>query len=220
MGCRFDIVTPLHKQTKRQYLARMIDEKVACMRIAKQYDCNYWDGNRRYGYGGYHYDGRWQVVAERIISAYQLKENSKILDIGCGKAYLLYEFSKLLPKAELTGIDISSYALANAKSEIKNSLLQLRAQESYPFKFNEFDLVLSINTLHNLEIFDLKTALNEISRVGRQQYICVESYRNEQELFNLQCWALTCESFYSAKSWEWILNEFEYIGDFEFIFFE
>jgi ubiquinone/menaquinone biosynthesis C-methylase UbiE len=198
----------------------MIDEKVRCMRIAKKYDGNYWDGDRRYGYGGYHYDGRWRAVAKRLIESYRLKEDSKILDVGCGKAYLLYEFSKLLPGAELVGIDMSSYALADAKPEIKDKLLLLKAQESYPFKSCEFDLVLSINTLHNLEIFELKKALQEISRVGRKQYICVESYRDEQELFNLQCWALTCASFYSAESWEWVLNEFGYIGDFELIFFE
>ena len=48
----------------------------------------------------------------------------------------------------------------------------------------------------------------------------VESYRNELELFNLQCWALTCQSFFSKEEWIWIFKEFKYKRHFEFIYFE
>src|SRR5499433_2470340 len=102
MGRLLEIVTPLHKATKRDYLGRMTDSKVECMIKAKEYEFDYWDGNRRYGYGGYRFiEGRWTPVAQQLIDIYGLKRDAKILDVGCGKAYLLYELKKLLPDAEI-----------------------------------------------------------------------------------------------------------------------
>ena len=220
MGKMLNIVSLLHRKTKRDYIGRMTDNKVECMKIARRYDKSYWDGDRRYGYGGYKYDGRWLDVAKKLIETYNLKENAKILDVGCGKGFLLYEFKKLLPKSKIVGFDISKYAIENAKEEIKTNLLIHRAQDAYNFKDKEFDLVVSITTLHNLEIFDLKSALNEIDRVGKNKYIVVESYRNEEELFNLECWALTAKAFFSTEEWTWLFNYLGYTGDYEFIYFE
>jgi SAM-dependent methyltransferase len=220
MGDLLNIVTALHKKTKRNYLERMTDDKVACSKIARNYGKEYWDGNRRFGYGGYKYDGRWETVARKLIERYKLPENASILDVGCGKGYLLYEFQKLLPQAKLKGFDISKYAVENAKEEIKTKLFVHRAQDPYPFKDKEFDLVISITTLHNLYANELKQALQEMERVGRNKYIVVESYRNEEELFNLQCWALTCNSFFTPDEWGWLFKEFGYTGDYEFIYFE
>ncbi len=220
MGKLLNIVTPLHKKTSRDYLQRMVNNKVDCSLVAREYSEPYWDGDRKYGYGGYKYDGRWEIVARKLIEEYKLSDNASILDVGCGKAYLLYEFTKLLPKCRVTGIDISEYALENAKPEIKKKLSKLKAQDKYPFKNNQFDLVISITTLHNLYIDELKTALSQIERVGKNKYVLVESYRDVKELFNLQCWALTCESFFNNKEWVWLFNEYGYTGDYEFIYFE
>ena len=220
MGRLLNVVTLLHKKTKRDYINRMTDNKVECMKIAKKYGRDYWDGDRRYGYGGYKYDGRWEVVAKKLIEIYNLPENAKILDVGCGKGFLLYEFKKLLPKCKVIGFDISEYAIKNAKEEVKSNLFVHKAEDSYRFSEKEFDLVISITTLHNLKIRDLKSALNEIERVGKNKLVVVESYRNEEELFNLECWALTAQSFFSTDEWIWIYNHFGYNGDYEFIYFE
>ena len=221
MGKFREIVTTLHQSTKRNYLARMQDDKVHCMHKAKEYEGDYWDGERRYGYGGYKYlPGRWNPVANTLIDIYRLKSGSKVLDIGCGKGFLLYELKLLLPELEVCGLDISEHGLTHAKEEVLPYLLRHKAQDPLPFKNNEFDLVISLGTLHNLRIFELKQALEEIERVGKQGYIMIESYRNEQELFNLQCWALTCESFFDHEEWPWIYEHFGYIGDYEFIYFE
>ncbi|WP_419786638.1 class I SAM-dependent methyltransferase [Pseudodesulfovibrio sp.] len=218
MGQLRNFVTPKHTSTSREYLPRMMDDKVHCMLKAKEYESDYWDGDRRYGYGGYSYRaGYWTPVAEALINAYGLKPGAKILDVGCGKAYLLYELHLL--GMDVRGFDISRHGLNDAMEPIRDRLFLHKAQEPYPFEDNEFDLVISINSLHNLEIFDLKTALGEIERVGRQGYVCMESYRNEQEQFNLQCWALTCESFFGKQAWEWLFKEFGYTGDYEFIYF-
>lgn len=220
MGKLLNVITQMHKRTSRNYIARMNDEKVDCMLKAKQYEYDYWDGSRRTGFGGYNYDGRWKPVAETLIKTYSLGPTSKILDVGCGKAHILYEIMKLLPEAEVHGFDISKHGLATAPEEIRSRLFEHKAQAPYPFKDKSFDLVMCIGVLQNLKIFDLKTAFAEIERVGKQKFAMLESYRNEQELFNLQCWALTAESFFDQEEWIWLMEHFGYTGDYEFIYME
>ncbi|MBT7558251.1 class I SAM-dependent methyltransferase [Candidatus Woesearchaeota archaeon] len=221
MGKLRNIVTPLHESTKRDYLARMINDKVHCMKVAKQYGKDYWDGDRRYGYGGYKYmPGRWKPVAEELIKIYNLKSGSKVLDIGCGKGYLLYEIKLIIPDLDITGVDSSDYGLENAKEEMKPFIYKHKAEVKLPYEDKEFDLVISLGTFHNLRLPELKIALSEMERVGKKGYIMLESYRNEEELFNLQCWALTAESFFDEDEWVWLYNNFGYTGDYEFIYFE
>ncbi|MBR9691997.1 class I SAM-dependent methyltransferase [Candidatus Woesearchaeota archaeon] len=221
MGELLNIITSLHTKTSRDYISRMNDDKVKCMKIAKKYDKDYWDGDRKYGYGGYKYmPGRWEPVARKLIERYKLTNDSKILDVGCGKAFLLFEIKKILPEIKVVGFDISRRAIDDAKEEIKKDLFVHKAQEIYLYEDNEFDLVISINTLHNLKIFDLKKALQEMERVAKNKYLVVESYRNEEEFFNLECWALTAEAFFSPEEWTWLFDEFGFSGDYEFIYFE
>ena len=194
MGRMLEIVTPLHKATKRDYLARMNDDKVHCMVKAKEYELDYWDGDRRYGYGGYKFiEGRWKPVAQALIDVYGLKNGSSVLDVGCGKAFLLYEMKKILPDLRIAGFDISKHGLADARDNIKPSLFRYRAQDRYPYGDGAFDLVISLGCFHNLKLFELQTAVAEVERVGKNKYIMVEGYRDELEQFNLECWALTAE---------------------------
>lgn len=218
---KVDFVTRLHTSTKRDYLERVVQhDKAECVVVAKQYGEDYWDGDRKYGFGGYHYDGRWRPVAEAMANHYGLKSGDSILDVGCGKAFLLYEFTQVVPGVKVTGMDISEYAIANAKEEVRPFLRTANAVD-LPYGDKSFDLVISLGTLHNLLIYDLRKAVKEIQRVGKQdRYISVESYRNEREKVNLLYWQLTCESFYSPEEWEWFYNDCGYTGDFEFIYFE
>jgi len=216
-----NFITPLHLQTKRDYLARMNDDKVYCMSIAKKFDQEYWDGDRRFGYGGYKYiPGRWKPVANALIETYNLKAGSKILDVGCGKGFLLYEMLLIEPSLEVKGFDISAYGLKCAPTEIKNNLFVFNAKDPYPFKNNEFDLVISLGALHNLNYLGIKNALKEIERISKESYLMVESFRNELELFNLQCWALTCETFLENTQWLAFFEDIGFKGDYEFIYFE
>lgn len=216
-----DFLSPLHKATKRDYLARMLEHpKADAIERAKKYDFDYWDGDRKLGYGGYHYDGRWRVVSDAVCKHYDLKPGDKVLDVGCGKGFLLYEFTQSIPDVAITGIDISAYAIEHAKEEVR-PFLQIGDAVDLPFEDNSFDMVVSLNTLHNLYCYDLEKALMEIERVGKSnKYIVVESYRNEQEKVNMMCWVLTGECFFSPKEWEWWFEKCGYTGDHSFIYFE
>jgi len=217
---KLNLISKLHNSTKRDYLSRMINKKVFCMKEAKKFGQKYWDGNRKFGYGGYKYiPGRWTNVARKLIKKYNLKSGSRVLDVGCGKGFLLYEMLKLQPDLIIYGFDISNYALKRIK-RIKNlRVFKHKAEKNFPFKKNSFDLVISLATLHNLKLFDLTNSIKEIERVGKKKYIMVESFENDKQLFNLQCWALTCQTFLSVKEWIWLYKKIKYTGDYEFIFF-
>lgn len=231
-----NLVTPLHQKTERDYLKRMTDDKVHCMGVAKEYGKDYWDGDRRYGYGGYRYiPGYWKPVAEALIRRYGLDRitelrtdvdgNSRfsiraprILDVGCGKGFLLAELCGLLPGADLVGFDTSKTGLDCAPPGI--NVGTHNARDPFPCGDDYFDLVISINALHNLKNYEREAAFGEIQRVGRNAFVCVESYRNDREQFNLQCWALTCAAFMAPTEWIWEMRQFGYTGDYEFIYFE
>ena len=218
---QIDFLSSVHKSTKRDYLQRVNEfPKAEAMKRAKLFDYDYWDGDRKFGYGGYKYDGRWQKVAKAMADHYGLKAGDRILDVGCGKGFLLYDFTQVVPGIEVTGIDISKYAIDNSKEEVRR-YLKVGNAILLPFKDKSFDLVISLNTLHNLYCYDLVKALKEIERVGKKnKYIVVESYRNPEEKVNLLYWVLTGESYFSPDEWKWFYDLSGYKGDYSFIYFE
>jgi len=219
---RIDFIQSLHSSTKRDYVGRVVQhDKAECARVAKQFGADYWDGERCHGYGGYRYDGRWRPVAQAMVDHYGLTAGDRILDVGCGKGFLLYEFTQIIPGVVVSGLDISSYGIENAKEEIRDSL-QVGHARHLPYADDSFDFVVSLGTLHNLPINDVMSSVAEIQRVGKNssKYIMVESYRDEREKANLLYWQLTCESFHSPEAWKWIYEQSGYDGDYGFIFFE
>jgi len=218
-----DFLSTVHKSTKRDYLARVNDPefpKAKAAKLAKEWAFDYWDGDRRINYGGYRNDGRWLKVAKAMADYYGLKAGDSILDIGCGKGFLLESFRDVIAGVEVQGIDISRYAIDHAPEDLKPRL-QVGVASSLPFPDKSFDLVVSINTLHNLHCYDLDKALREIERVARRhRYLCVESYRTEEEKANLLYWQATCEAFNTPEEWDWWFRTTGYSGDHSFIYFE
>ncbi len=216
-----DFISGIHKSTKRDYVQRVVEfDKAACAQISKKFGKDYFDGERQYGYGGYKYDGRWRPFAEKLIDHYGLKTGDKILDIGCAKGFLVHDFRQALPGLEAIGLDVSDYAIANAMPDVK-PFLRVGTAAELPYPDHHFDLVVSVNTLHNLYLADLFKSLREIERVGRRhKFIVLDSYRNEREKVNLMYWQLTCECLFTPAEWEWIFQQAGYSGDWDFVCFE
>ena len=215
-----DLISQIHGSTKRDYLARVVEfDKAEAAEVAKRFDFDYFDGDRKYGYGGYRYDGRWRPFARTLAEHYGIGAGSRVLDIGCGKGFLIHDFLLEAPGVEVAGVDISAYAIDHAMEEVK-SFVQVANATELPFETGTFDLVVSINTLHNLRLPELARALAEMERVGRRaRYIVVDGYRNEREKVNLLYWQLTCESILSPEAWQWLFDQAGYSGDFACIFF-
>ena len=195
--------------TKRKF------NKKNAVSIAKKFDKEYFDGVRNYGYGGYKYDGRWVPVAKKIINKYNLSNGSKVLDIGCAKAYLLQDLKKECKGLEVYGLDISEYAISKVSKSIKDNV-QVGNAKSLPFKNNFFDCTLCINVIHNLKIKECKQAISEIIRVTKNNntFIQVDAYRNEIEEKLFLDWVLTAETYGKPEFWLKIFKELNYYGDY------
>ena len=179
--------------------------------IARQFGQEFFDGDRLYGYGGYSYHPRfWQGTVKRFRDYYHLAEDARILDVGCAKGYMLHDFKVLMPNLTVAGIDISQYAIEQAIESVRPYLRIGNARE-LPFKDNSFDLVISINTIHNLPLEDCKQALREIQRVSRKHaFITVDAWRNEAEQERMNKWNVTALTCMDVETWEKLLAQVGY----------
>ena len=215
-----DFISQIHRSTKRDYLARVLEyDKAEAAEIARHFDREYFDGDRKFGYGGYRYDGRWRPFARTLADHYGLTPGGHVLDIGCGKGFLLHDFRIEVPGVEIAGVDVSTYAIENAMEDVR-PFVRVADATTLPYPDKSFDLVVSVNTLHNLRLPELARALKEMERVGRGgKYIVVDGYRTEREKVNLMYWQLTCESLMAPEAWQWVFDQVGYTGDFACVFF-
>ena len=201
-------------KTKRNIQKRLDSKDPKIIKEAKKFDYLYWDGPREYGYGGYNYDGRWRSVAKDIISFYSLKSGMKVLDIGCGKGFLVKDLILECPGLDAIGVDISKYALFNCEDEVIGKLHYGNAKELL-FPSNSFDLVISINTIHNLSKKNVISALKEIVRVSKgKAFVQVDSYLNETQKEIFESWVLTAKFHDYPEGWKNIFKKANYKGDY------
>jgi len=214
MGIEIDLLKNYPK-TKRDLKQRADSKTEADRTIARQFGKEFFDGDRKHGYGGFNYMSRfWQPVIPTFIKHFNLNENSKVLDVGCAKGFMLFDMKEAIPNITIEGIDISSYAIENAKEEIKQFLRVGNAKE-LPYEDNSFDVVISINTIHNLEKKECAKALQEIQRVSREKsFITVDAYRNEEEKEAMYAWNLTAKTIMSVDEWIAFFEEVGYTGDY------
>ena len=203
-----------HPKAKRDYDKRALEKTPEVIATAKRFDREFFDGDRKVGYGGYKYDGRWKSVAERMRDRYHLPDTAAILDIGCAKGFLLHDFKELMPQCTVAGVDVSEYAIENAVPSVK-PFLKIASAEKLPYPDKSFDLVISINSIHNLPLERLKTALKEIQRVCKgNSYITIDAWRNDRERENLFKWVLTAETMMHVDDWKKLFAEVGYTGDY------
>ena len=203
-----------YPKSKRDPDQRSINKSKEIINIAKKFGKEYFDGERIYGYGGYNYNAKyWESVVEDFINYYNLNENSRILDIGSGKGFMMYEFVKKIPNIYIRGLEISEYAILNSKKEVKEFQILGNAKK-LPFENNSFDLAISIVTLHNLKKNDCALALQEISRVSKNCFITVDAYSNDVEKMQMMNWNLTAETIMHVEDWKIFFNKNSYNGDY------
>ncbi|PYM36675.1 MAG: methyltransferase type 11 [Candidatus Rokuibacteriota bacterium] len=182
--------------------------------IAKRFGREYFDGDRGQGYGGYRYDGRWVPIAERMRDFYGLAAEDLILDVGCAKGFLLHDFRAVIPGVHVAGLDLSAYAVERAMDDVRPFVL-VGSADALPFADKSFDLVVSINTVHNLERDRCVLAISEMERVSRRfRYLQVDSYRSEQERENFERWQLTAVTYFDPAGWRRVFEQAGYTGDY------
>lgn len=204
-----------YPQSKRDLEGRASQRTEEDRQIARRFDRQFFDGDRRYGYGGFNYHPRfWQPVMPAFKERYKLTSRSKILDVGCAKGFMLYDFTQLIPGIEVAGIDISEYAIAHAKEEVRD-YLQVADARKLPFKDHSFDLAIAINTLHNLGREDCKKALQELERVSRGgKFVTMDAYRSDEEKKRMDMWNLTALTYMYVEEWKQFFKEAGYTGDY------
>jgi len=214
MGQEIDLLD-LYPKSKRP-----IDERAKLIReedraVARKFDVGYFDGDRLTGYGGYNYSPRfWTDTVRRFRDHYKLAEDARILDIGCAKGFMMYDFSLLMPKADIRGVDISKYAYEHARSEMK-PFIQVANANNLPFPDKSFDLVICINTIHNLPLIDCKEAFREIERVSRSNsFVMNDAWRNDAEKKSMLGWNLTALTYMHVDDWKKLFAEVGYTGDY------
>lgn len=204
-----------YPKTKRDLKKRAANRTNEDRLIARRFDKEFFDGDRKHGYGGFNYNPLyWTEVVKDICKYYNLKGDESILDVGCGKGFMLYDFLQFSKKFSVNGIDISSYAINNSKLEVKK-FLSVGNAKKLNFDDNSFDLVISINTIHNLDGDDLNNSIKEIERVGKlNKFIIVDAYKNDQEKKDLNDWNLTAKTILHTDEWVNLFNKCGYTGDY------
>ena len=214
MGHEIDLLKN-YPRANRDLSKRAADKTEADRQIARKFGKDFFDGDRRHGYGGFAYNSKfWTPVVSDFQKYYDLKPNDKILDVGCAKGFMLYDFSRLIPGISVSGVDVSDYAIENSLTDIK-PFLKVADAKSLPFTENQFNLVISVNTVHNLELDECVGALQEIERVSKgRSFITVDAYRNDEEKDRMMAWNLTAKTIMSVIQWKELFSEIGYTGDY------
>lgn len=214
MGVEIDLLRNYPRSPRNLDLRE--EEKTPEVRaLARQFGREFFDGDRQTGYGGFYYDPRfWQPVIPDFIEHFKMTSTSSVLDVGCGKGFMLHDLAELLPGITVQGIDVSSYAIENSLDSVR-PFLKVANAKNLPFGDDSFDFVFAINTVHNLEREDCGQALREIQRVARLgAFVTLDAYRNEDEMRRMHQWNLTGMTIMSVEEWKQFFQDVGYFGDY------
>ncbi|KPF99821.1 methyltransferase type 11 [Rhodopseudomonas sp. AAP120] len=214
MGQEIDLLVN-YPRTKRNVDERGQTKSEEDRAVARKFGKEFFDGDRRHGYGGFGYIPRfWQPVIPTFQSHFGLTASSSVLDVGCAKGFMLHDMAELIPGITVKGVDISDYAIDHAIDDMKPHV-SVASATRLPFADKSFDVVISINTVHNLVRDDCATALREIERVARKgAFITVDAYRDEEEKRRMMAWNLTAQTIMHVDEWTAFFAEIGYTGDY------
>lgn len=214
MGREIDLLEN-YPRTKRNVEERGAAKTEEVRTIARQFGREFFDGDRQYGYGGFKYFPRfWQPVVPTFRKHFGLTADSTLLDVGCAKGFMMHDLAELIPGITVKGVDVSRYAIENAIEDMRPHV-QVADAIDLPFPDKSFDVVISINTIHNLDREGCARALREIERVSRNgAFITVDAYRNEEEKERMYAWNLTAKTIMSVDEWVAFFKEAGYTGDY------
>ncbi len=214
VGIEVDLLRNYPKAS-RDLASRLTSKSDEVRAIARKFGQEFFDGDRNHGYGGFSYDSKyWSPVIPDFEQHFGPLTGKSLLDVGCAKGFMLYDLTRLVPGIQVAGIDVSEYAIQNSVPEVR-SFLQIADAKALPFKDDSFDVVISINSIHNLELEDCKLALREISRVSRgRSFITVDAFSNEEERTRMMAWNLTAKTILSVEDWISLFHEVGYEGDY------
>lgn len=204
-----------YPKANRNLKERLENKTESDREIARRFGRQFFDGDRRYGYGGFNYSPKfWQPVIPTFVDHWKIEAGFKLLDVGCAKGFMLYDFLQIVEGIEVAGIDISEYAIEHSISPIAD-FVQVADAKNLPFGDNSFDGVVSINTIHNLEVEECFQAVREIERVSKgKSFITVDAYSNSQEKERMMAWNLTAKTILSIENWKTLFNDAGYSGDY------
>jgi ubiquinone/menaquinone biosynthesis C-methylase UbiE len=206
----FNLLGKIPKVT-RDVSGRQPDKERA-RELALRFGFEYFDGSRKQGYGGYHYDRRWQPIARRAIKHWNLKAGDRVLDIGCAKGFFVKDLREALPGLDVVGVDVSDYALENAHPDAK-PYLKKASCDALPFEDKAFKVAFAINTIHNLDRGGCRRSLREIERVAPGGgFVQVDAYRTEEERDYFLDWMLTAKTYDTPLGWLKLFDQAEYTG--------
>ena len=214
MGKEIDLLINYPK-AKRDLDSRSLNKTEQDRKIARNFEFDFFDGDRKHGYGGFNYNPKfWQPVIPSFQSYWNLNSSSSVLDVGCAKGFMMHDLKEIIPEIKVEGIDISKYAIANCIESVKENVKVANAN-NLPFGDNSFDVVISINTVHNLDLENCAKALQEIERVSKgKSFITVDAYRNDEEKEKMYAWNLTAKTIMSVNEWIKFFKEINYSGDY------
>ncbi|MBN2711674.1 MAG: class I SAM-dependent methyltransferase [Planctomycetes bacterium] len=214
MGQEIDLMIN-YPRTKRDVKKRGLEKTMEDRRIAREFGKDFFDGDRKNGYGGFSYSPRfWQPVIPTFKEHFRLDADSSVLDVGCAKGFMLHDMAEMIPGITVAGIDISEYAVENAIEDMR-PFVQVADAKELPFEDKSFDVVISVTTIHNLERDDCAKALQEVERVQRRgSFVTLDAYRDDEERELMEAWNLTAKTVMHVDEWKAFFKEIGYTGDY------
>lgn len=170
---------------------------------AEEYDISYFDGklsshhhNAGYSYyqrfnvtrevNGVEYHDTFQIAHRELFDSYPIIHNSKLLDVGCAKGFLVEDFRSW--GVEAYGIDVSEYAISCAIEDIKPYLVVGDAR-TYLTNYSdlEFDVLISQRFMECFEDEEIPNLVNHFNRISKTQIHVidewpVDTYYNQKKL--------------------------------------